>query len=104
LNVNIPDVALGELKGIRWTRAGYREYREVVKEALDPRGQPYYWIAGDRAHQPDQPGTDISAVDAGYVSVTPISYDMTSRGDLERLAAWLKERSGDSGSQRGRDG
>lgn len=92
LNVNIPDVALEELNGVAWAAAGYREYRDVVKPVADPRGKPYYWIAGEKVTDDDTPGTDTHALARGYVSVTPLTYDLTHRGHLAQLAAWIKER------------
>lgn len=92
-NVNIPDLPLAEIKGLAWTVAGYREYRDVVKETIDPRGKPYYWIAGEKVTDDDTPGTDTGGLAQGFVTVTPITYDITARGDLELLKSWLRERS-----------
>lgn len=91
-NVNIPDLPLGEIHGIAWAAAGRREYRDIVKETLDPRGKPYYWIAGDKVTDDDAPGTDTHALAQGYVALTPITYDITAPGDLAQLQGWLRER------------
>jgi 5'-nucleotidase len=92
LNVNLPDAELSKLQGIAWTITGYREYRDVVKETIDPRGKPYYWIAGDKVTDDDAPGTDTRALAQGFISVTPVTYDITARGDLARMETWLRER------------
>jgi len=86
-NVNIPDVPLDQLRGLAWTRAGRREYSDIVKRTLDPRGRPYYWIAGEKLLDDEEPGTDVHAIKHGLVSVTPITYDLTSVSDLARLVA-----------------
>lgn len=96
LNVNLPDVALPELQGIAWTVAGYREYRDVVTETLDPRGKPFFWIAGEKVTDDDAPGTDTRGLAQGFVTVTPITYDITARGDLVRMDTWLRERNAKS--------
>ncbi|HEV8267657.1 MAG TPA: 5'/3'-nucleotidase SurE [Thermoanaerobaculia bacterium] len=81
-NVNIPS---GEPKGIRPTRMGKRRYGETVVEKIDPRGRPYFWIGG--AHvDTHADGTDLTAVDEGYVSVTPLHLDLTDFRALEAIA------------------
>ena len=73
LNVNLP---AGAIRGVRWTRLGYRRYRQVVVEKVDPRGRKYYWIAGTPEWR-EEDGTDYSAVATGYASVTPLHLDLT---------------------------
>lgn len=93
LNVNIPDLPVAEFHGIRWTVAGRREYRDVVQRTLDPRGKPYYWIAGEKIVLEDETaGTDTHALSMGYISVTPMSYDITNKPDLGRMKRWFRER------------
>ena len=93
LNINIPDLPLDEMRGVRWTVAGRREYRDVVQRTLDPRGKPYYWIAGEKVVLEDETaGTDTHALAGGFVSVTPMSYDITNKPDLERMNRWFRER------------
>jgi 5'-nucleotidase len=85
LNVNVPR---GELRGIRMTRLGHRVYREKVVQETDPRGRPYYWIgAGPPEWQADE-ASDMSAVHAGYASVTPLHLDLTHFGALGRMTDW----------------
>lgn len=93
LNVNIPDLALPEIKGICWTRAGYREYRDVVHRDMDPRGKTFYWIAGEKVLDEQVPGSDTYGLGKGYITVTPVTYDITHLEGLNRLAAWSLERS-----------
>ncbi|MCH7472683.1 5'/3'-nucleotidase SurE [bacterium] len=102
-NVNIPALPVGELAGIAWTVAGHREYRDVVTEAFDPRGRPYYWIAGEKILNQERPGTDTYTLGQGLVSVTPLKYDITNHGDLERMSAALKERLKSQGDRAGQD-
>jgi 5'-nucleotidase len=87
LNINVPYGPLAEMKGFRITRQGLRIYRDELVRRLDPRGQPYYWIGGEAPTGVEEPGTDYGALSAGYVSITPIQLDLTSRA----LQAWMEE-------------
>jgi len=91
-NVNLPDAPSWQLCGICWTRPGRRKYTDIVKQVYDPRGEPYYWIAGDRVHETLELGTDTHALAQGYLSVSPISYDLGIPGRIEQLASWMLER------------
>jgi 5'-nucleotidase len=88
LNVNLPALPATQVRGIQITRLGRRVYRDALIERLDPRGRPYYWIGGDPPAGEPEPGTDIGALHAGYVSVTPLNLDMTDLAQLEHLAGW----------------
>src|SRR5438874_4677998 len=85
LNVNIPK---GTPVGIRITKQGFKSARPVISEHTDPRGKAYYWIGEVREGFRAEGGTDFEAVDAGYVSVTPMRSDLTSESGLERLKSW----------------
>lgn len=89
LNVNVPGVAPDDLKGIHVTRMGSRKYdtNEII-ERSDPYGRPYYWLGGSAPVDVLDDGTDVGAVRNGYVSVTPISLDMTAYGFLADLESW----------------
>jgi len=88
LNVNVPALPPDACAGFEVTHLGRRVYRDVLVERLDPRGQPYYWIGGPPPAGVASPGTDVHAVQAGRVSVTPIHLDLTARAILRRLRAW----------------
>lgn len=93
LNVNIPPLPREEIKGILVTRQGKRVYGEPIVEKVDPRGKKYYWIGGYELGSVDIENSDIAAVKLGYVSVTPISLDLTDYGFLDRLRKDLPEES-----------
>ncbi|HZW04063.1 MAG TPA: 5'/3'-nucleotidase SurE [Anaerolineaceae bacterium] len=88
LNVNVPYLKENELKGILVTRQGLRIYRDELIRRVDPRGKPYYWIGGDFPTGVPEEGTDIGAVTAGYVSITPSQLDLTAYAQLEMLTDW----------------
>lgn len=92
LNVNVPAVARADLRGVHVTRIGSRNYdADEVAVREDPNGTPYYWLGGSGPiDQPDD-GTDIGAIHNNYVSVTPITLDMTDHAFLDQLSAWNLE-------------
>ncbi len=85
LNVNVPK---GIPLGIRVTKQGFKTARPVISEHIDPRGKPYYWIGEIREGFRAEGGTDFEAVDAGYVSVTPMRSDLTNHEALAELIGW----------------
>ncbi|MCI0480077.1 MAG: 5'/3'-nucleotidase SurE [Candidatus Dadabacteria bacterium] len=97
LNINYPDLDLAEIKGLMLTRLGTRKYKDVVHEKTDPRGVAYYWIAGEKIFADDVEGTDIYAVHNGYVSVCPLTMDLTDYNLLEAL-----RRKVENGAEHGR--
>jgi len=89
LNVNVPNIPLEQVKGMKVTRLGNRHRSEAVIKAEDPRGRPVYWVGPAGASQDAGPGTDFHAVAEGYVSVTPLTVDLTNHGALDSLRTWL---------------
>ncbi|WP_024851139.1 5'/3'-nucleotidase SurE [Hydrogenovibrio kuenenii] len=89
LNINVPDIPLTELKGIKMTRLGKRHCSERVVKNKDPRGNNIYWIgpAGDAEDASE--GTDFYAVENGYASVTPLKIDLTHYDMLNKLSGWF---------------
>jgi 5'-nucleotidase len=90
LNVNVPDVPYDDLRGFKATRLGYRHRAERVVESRDPKGRLLYWVGPPGGGQDAGPGTDFHAVENGYVSVTPMHFDLTQRAALEHLTTWLQ--------------
>jgi 5'-nucleotidase len=88
LNVNIPYLPLEAIKGVRITRQGLRVYRDWLDRRVDPRGRPYYWIGGEAPTGSPEAGTDVGALAAGYVSITPLQLDMTTYSAIPTLASW----------------
>ncbi len=93
LNVNVPNLDPSRIRGVRVTRQSARRYRSRLERRTDPRGRPYYWIAGERTAAEDaEPGTDSHALHQGFVSVTPLQMDLTHRSLVATLAAWPLDR------------
>lgn len=91
LNVNVPDVAIEEIKGIKVTRQGRRHRAESMIKQRDPRGRDIYWYGPPGPEQDAGPGTDFDAVRQHYVAVTPLSVDMTAYQSMEDMQAWLSK-------------
>jgi 5'-nucleotidase len=89
LNVNVPDLPEGQLKGLMVTRLGNRHRSKPIVKARDPRGRDVYWVGNAGAGQDAGPGTDFHAVAAGYASITPLQIDLTRHAALAGLKRWL---------------
>jgi len=89
LNINIPDVAYEELKGMQVTRLGNRHRAEPVIRIQDPRGRDIFWVGPAGSEQDAGPGTDFHAIASGCVSVTPIQVDLTRHSQLDSIRGWL---------------
>ena len=90
LNVNFP---ASEPRGALATRLGRRDYADVVEARTDPRGRSYYWIGGPVSTHDNVDGSDTTAVDNGYVSVTPLSLEMTQPAHMEAASSVVGARS-----------
>lgn len=87
VNVNFPPLATDAVKGVRVVSQGLRDYgRLKLDKRIDPRGYDYYWFGLGRVPHTPAEATDLEAVAAGYVSVTPLHLDMTHGPSLGRLA------------------
>ncbi len=88
LNVNLPPIPPGQVKGIRVTSLGRRRYADSITRANDPSGREYFWIGGGVAHWRGPKHSDFQAIEDGFVSVTPLHLDLTNYELLEDIRAW----------------
>jgi len=88
LNVNVPNRPRSHIRGVRMTRQGDSAFEDGIVLRQDPREQPYYWLGGSYLMDDDDPDTDAWAVANGYVSVTPITFDLTAYQARESLEGW----------------
>jgi 5'-nucleotidase len=93
LNVNVPNRPYDQLRGYAVTRMGRSRFVESFDKRSDPRGNDYYWMAGEMELLDEGPDTDIQALRAGYVSVTPIGLDFTQYSALDEIRGWGFEQS-----------
>ena len=89
MNVNFPDVPGDEVTGIEAAALGRRKIGGELERRLDPRGTPYYWISTMRTEDPALKGSDLAAVNAGAIAVTPLFLDLTHRPTIRSLEAVL---------------
>lgn len=88
LNVNVPALPPEDIEGVALTRQARSRWEEGFEERTDPADRPYYWLAGTFVNLDDGSETDLSAIDQGYVSVTPIQHDMTAYDAFDTLRDW----------------
>lgn len=87
LNINLPDLPPEDIRGIRFTRQDTGPLVEHFERRVDPRERIYYWLAEINDRQNPDPDTDFGALQAGYVSITPIHHDLTHYPSLRELLA-----------------
>ncbi|NOZ21090.1 MAG: 5'/3'-nucleotidase SurE [Planctomycetes bacterium] len=88
LNVNVPAIPPSRIKGVKVTRQSVRAPEEAFDRRTDPRGRYYYWITADFDGLAEEEGTDVNALRDGYVSITPLHFDMTRHTLLQKLGNW----------------
>ncbi|NUU67134.1 5'/3'-nucleotidase SurE [Enterobacteriaceae bacterium BIT-l23] len=89
LNINVPDLPLSEIRGVRVTRCGSRHPANSVIPQQDPRGNTLYWIGPPGEACDIGPDTDFAAVKQGYVAITPLQVDLTAYSAQEVVSAWV---------------
>lgn len=87
-NVNIPYKNNGK---VLVTAPGTKRYRPDIIENTDPRGQKYYWIGAGTLTSSGGEETDIWAVQNGFISLSPLKYDLTNREVMKQLAGKFDE-------------
>ena len=87
LNINTPALEEEDIAGVEITKLGTKMFTDNYEKRIDPRGKVYYWMAGELTTKHEEDGTDISAVRANRISITPITFEMTHKSimaDLEK--------------------
>lgn len=85
LNVNIPALLPEQIRGVVITKQSLGQFRERYERRVDPRGNAYYWLAGELPREDGTPDSDARALQEHKISITPISFDLTCREEFERL-------------------
>ncbi|MBI3794048.1 MAG: 5'/3'-nucleotidase SurE [Nitrospinae bacterium] len=88
LNVNVPSIPEGKIKGIKVCRQSNCIFEVGFDKRSDLRGMDYYWQGGKMQVDDPDKSTDIMSVEDGWVTITPIQYDLTNHSFLEELASW----------------
>jgi len=88
INVNVPDVPINEILGIKSTRLGSRHMSAPsIQDSKDPS---LYWIGENGKEADNGEGTDFHAISNNYVSVTPLQIDLTKYSEVNQLSNWLE--------------
>lgn len=90
LNVNVPDLPLSEVRGIKLTRLGHRARAAAPVKSVNPRGKTGYWLAAVGTEIDGEKGTDFHAIKQGYVTVTPLQLDRTFHARLGEVQEWVE--------------
>jgi len=85
LNVNVPVDCNGKH---RITKLGNRSYKNTFEQRIDPRGESYYWLAGEAVEEGNSADTDVSTVKEGIASITPVKFSLTADSEIEKLKNW----------------
>ncbi|HNR48319.1 MAG TPA: 5'/3'-nucleotidase SurE [Bacteroidia bacterium] len=85
LNVNIPNLPLNEMKGVKICRQAMAKWKEEFEERQDPSKQKYFWLTGKFINPDLGEDTDEWALANGYVSVVPVEFDFTAHHAIPRL-------------------
>jgi 5'-nucleotidase len=88
LNVNVPDLPEAEIAGVAVTRQGRCRYSGRLEKRTDLRGRTYYWLAGDLQEMGSREGTDLAAIAANRISITPVQLDLTHHEFLAEMRSW----------------
>ncbi|WP_299568725.1 5'/3'-nucleotidase SurE [uncultured Shewanella sp.] len=91
LNVNVPDLPLEQIKGMKVTRLGSRHKAEGMIKSQDPAGRDIYWLGPPGKEQDASADTDFGTVEQGYVSITPLTVDLTAYNQLAGLENWVNK-------------
>ena len=89
INVNVPDVPIGDIKGIKSTRLGNRHMSEPSIQ--DENNSSLYWIGENGQEADNGEGTDFYAIANNFVSVTPLQIDLTKYSEVKQVSEWLED-------------
>jgi 5'-nucleotidase len=87
VNINFPALPADRVRGIRVVRQGFHDYaRGSLVEGTDPRGRAYYWFGLEDIEHTLDHGTDLEAVNEGFIAITPLQLDLTHHASIGNLA------------------
>ncbi|WP_179351429.1 5'/3'-nucleotidase SurE [Winogradskyella vidalii] len=88
LNVNLPNLEKGAIKGIKVCRQARANWKEKFDKRTNPSGRDYYWLSGKFVNMDKGEDTDEWALEHGYVSVVPVHFDLTAHHTIQKLNSW----------------
>lgn len=94
INLNVPDLPLSKIKGVRLARQGFRIYSSSILKRRDHRGKDYFWVGGQYQGYVKDPETDCYNAEKGYATLTPQKLDVTDLKFLQVLSMGWDETKG----------
>jgi 5'-nucleotidase len=88
LNVNVPAIPPEKIKGAKLTRQGKMQFRDYFDKRQDPSGRTYYWLTGEQTDSEEGDDIDSNAMSKGFISITPIQYNLSDSAVFEKLKNW----------------
>lgn len=88
LNVNIPNLSMEEIRGLKICRQARAKWVEEFDERIDPHNRTYYWLTGKFVNRDHGEDTDEWALANGYISVVPTQFDLTAHHAIATLNQW----------------
>ncbi len=88
LNVNVPAIRREEIKGIKVTRQGRAYFADFFERRIDPGGMEYFWMSGPMVKLETGEDVDYNALKEGYITITPLKYDLTAYPLMEKIEDW----------------
>lgn len=89
LNINVPALDENDIKGVAITKLGERIFTDDYDKQMDSEGNVYYLMAGVLINDPVDSDTDVAAIRNHKISITPLTYQMTTESTLEDLSKVL---------------
>ena len=91
-NINLPDASPAGPRGVRMCSMGVKRHDDTIEKRTDPRGRPYYWSGIDPfKNHLREPGSDIHELKSGYITVTPLHFDLTEQKLLKSMKSFERE-------------
>ena len=88
LNVNVPDVTFGNIRGIRTCKQAHAFWEDRFDKRTDPFDKDYYWMTGDFVTQDTTQDTDLYWLEREYASIVPTQFDMTAYEAMKVIENW----------------
>ncbi|MFO0866319.1 MAG: 5'/3'-nucleotidase SurE [Gemmataceae bacterium] len=87
-NINIPAIEKGPVQGVRVVPQNVAPYIERFDRRIDPRGRMYFWTKPDFSCPDPHPDTDVTSLSEGWITITPLQFDLTHAGMLQQMKDW----------------
>lgn len=87
-NLNVPTVATQRASSLKIVPMGISRYGESYEKRTDPRGRSYYWATTDPPPPATEHETDLSALEKGFLTLTPLHFDLTQHAMLQEMQEW----------------